>query len=88
MSILKKVQENCGKAALPVSVFAMSVLAPVVTHAAEAPDMTTMLTTSVQSIVTNTLSAISAVAPIGITIFASMFVWKKGLKFFKQTTNN
>ena len=86
MSIINKVKENCGKAALPVATFAMSVLAPVAAHAADAPDMTGVLTSSVQSIVTNTLSAISAVAPIGITVFASMFVWKKGLKFFKQTS--
>lgn len=48
------------------------------------PDMTTTMTTAITTIVANTLSAIAAVAPIGITIFGAMFLWKKGLAFFNK----
>lgn len=45
--------------------------------------ITTAITTALQSVVTDTIAAISAVAPIGITIFGATFVWKKGVQFFK-----
>lgn len=60
--------------ALPITVFAVD---PVV------PDVASSITTSLNSVVTNTLGAITAVAPIGITIFGAMFAWKKGVQFFK-----
>jgi hypothetical protein len=51
--------------------------------AADPPDISTVMTTSIQSIVTNTLACIAAVAPIAITVFGAMFAWKIGVKFFK-----
>ena len=56
-------------------------------HAVETvPDMTTVIITSFQSIVTQTLQTIAAIAPIGITVFAAFFCWKKGVAFFKTAT--
>jgi hypothetical protein len=53
-------------------------------HATEPIDITTTMTTAFQSVVTQTLSSIAAIAPIGITIFAAYFVWIKGKQFFKS----
>lgn len=50
------------------------------------PNVASAMTSAMQGIVTNTLSAISAIAPIGITIFGAMFAWKKGVQFFKGVT--
>lgn len=44
------------------------------------------ITASFQTIVTDTISTIAAIAPIGITIFGAMFAWKKGKKFFNTVT--
>jgi len=42
-----------------------------------------VITSSMNSIVTNTMGMIAGVAPIGITIFGSFFVWRKAMSFFK-----
>ena len=49
---------------------------------AETPSISATITASFQQVVTDTLASISAIAPIGITIFGAMFVWKKAMKFF------
>jgi hypothetical protein len=46
--------------------------------------MVTAMTAAFQSIVTDTMAAIAAVAPIGITIFGAYFVWVKSKSFFKS----
>jgi len=54
-----------------------------------APDMATItasMTTSFATITNLCLTAVAAIAPIGITIFGCMFVWKKGIGFFKSVT--
>lgn len=48
--------------------------------------VTESITHSFQTIVTDTLSTIAAVAPIAITIFGAMFVWNKARKFFKDVS--
>lgn len=53
---------------------------------APTPSVSTVIQTSMQTIVTDTLTTIAAVAPIGITIFGAMFCWKKGIQFFKNVT--
>lgn len=45
--------------------------------------MTEAITTALQTVVTDTIAAITAVAPIGITIFGTMLAWKYGVRFFK-----
>ena len=50
------------------------------------PDISSTMTTSFQSIVTQTLSCVAAIAPIGITIFSVFFCWKKGMGFFKSVS--
>lgn len=77
------IQENKFAVMASVSAIAMSI--PTIAHA-EVPDVTTSMTTAMQSIVTQTLNSISAIAPIGITIFGAMFAWKKGVQFFKGVT--
>lgn len=65
-------------------------LAPVVAHAdPTAPDMSSIvgsMTTSFGSVTSVCLSAVAAIAPVGITIFGAMFVWKKGIALFKKIT--
>lgn len=77
------IQEN--KVALITSVSAMAMSIPTIAHA-EAPNVAESMTTAMQSIVTQTLASIAAIAPIGITIFGAMFAWKKGIQFFKGVT--
>lgn len=46
------------------------------------------IATSITSGLTNTanqfIEIVMAIAPIGLTMFAAVFCWKKGMKFFKQ----
>lgn len=49
----------------------------------EPSTIATAVQTALQAVVTDTIAAIAAVAPIGITIFGATFVWKKGVQFFK-----
>lgn len=51
-----------------------------------ADDVSATVTSSFQTVVTDTLSCIAAVAPIGITIFGAMFVWRKATQFFKSVS--
>lgn len=46
-------------------------------------NITDMITLSFEQIVTDTLGAIAAIAPIGITIFGALMAWTYGKKFFK-----
>lgn len=57
-----------------------------IASAAETSSVTASITSSFQTIVTDTLSTIAAVAPIAITIFGAMFVWNKARKFFKDVS--
>lgn len=57
------------------------ICAPMVAFGAES-SVPSVITTSFQQVVTDTLESISAIAPIGITIFAATFVWKYAKKFF------
>ena len=43
----------------------------------------TALTTALTTIKTDALSALAAVAPVGIAIMGAFLVWKFGIKFFK-----
>ena len=40
-----------------------------------------------QTIVTDTIATMGAVAPIGITIFGAAFCWKKGKKILTTIAN-
>lgn len=75
-----------NKVGLIASFSGMVAAIPTVAHAAEVPNITTTMTTAFQSIVTQTLEMVAGVAPIGITIFAAFFCWKKGVQFFKTIT--
>jgi len=81
-----KVWFSDNRVAIISSVSAMGVMAQISSAYAVDADMTTVITTSMQSIVTQTLSTITAIAPIGITVFAAFFCWKKGVAFFKTAT--
>lgn len=75
------IQSSYGKATVAVTALAMAT--PVF---AETPSIATSISTSMQTIVTDTIATIGAVAPIGITIFGAMFCWKKGIQFFRGVT--
>lgn len=79
---IKNLLNNNRKAVIS-TVGLCSALLPTVAHA---ESVSTTITTSMQTIVTDTITSIAAIAPIGITIFGAMFAWKKGLQFFKQVT--
>lgn len=44
----------------------------------------TSITSSFQTVVTDTLATIAAVAPIALTVFGAMFVWRKAKTFFNN----
>lgn len=53
---------------------------------AEGPSISATITTSFQQVVTDTLTSIAAIAPIGITVFAATYVWKYAKRFFTTVT--
>lgn len=57
------------------------ICSPLSVFAAET-SVSTVITSSFQKVVTDTLESIAAIAPIGITVFAATFVWKYAKKFF------
>lgn len=78
------IQSSYGKATVVVTSLAMAT--PVFAEVPSPPSIATSISTSMQTIVTDTIATISAVAPIGITIFGAMFCWKKGIQFFRGVT--
>lgn len=50
----------------------------------EPTSIATAISTALQGLVTDTISAIAAVAPYGITVFGATFAWKKGTQFFRS----
>jgi hypothetical protein len=72
-----------------VSCTALMALQTVAHAEAGAPDMaavTSSMTGTFSTVASLCLNAIAAIAPIGITIFGGMFVWKKGISFFRTVT--
>jgi hypothetical protein len=57
----------------------------IIAHAADGDttSITGSMQTAMNGVKTDTLSAISTVAPIGIGIMGVFLVWKYGIKFFK-----
>ena len=47
-------------------------------------NIVTSITTGLTSTANQFIEIVMAVAPIGLTMFAAVFCWKKGVKFFKQ----
>ena len=83
---MKKIKNfiNKHKVACVSSVGLAVAQVPTVCFAAD--DLSTTVTSSFQTVVTDTLACIAAVAPIGITIFGAMFVWRKATQFFKSVS--
>jgi len=46
--------------------------------------LSTVIQSSLQTVVNDTLTTIAAIAPIGLTIFGATFCWKYAVKFFKN----
>lgn len=44
------------------------------------------MTSTFSSVSSVCMSAVAAIAPVAVTIFGLMFVWKKGIQFFKKLT--
>lgn len=47
-------------------------------------NIATALTDALNTTVTNTIAAFSAIIPIGLTIFGAKFAWIKGVQFFSR----
>lgn len=84
MKIKEFIKEN--KVKLLATASSVIALAPVNAFAAEESSIATTISTSMQQVVTDTISTMGAVAPIGITIFGAMFCWKKGKKILTTIT--
>ena len=69
---------------------AMSVMAVPMMALAEdtgtGANVSASVTSAMQTIVSDTITSITAIAPIAITVFSCMFVWSYGKKFFKKIT--
>jgi hypothetical protein len=83
MTQVKKFMSKNKKAVTLSTVTTVALAVTSVSAFADTTDISGAMTTSLQSVVTNTLACIAAVAPIGITIFGAILAWKVGVKFFK-----
>lgn len=86
--ITKFIKDCSSKKALLTGALTGLVLSStsMVVFAAEAPSISSTITSSFNQVVSDTLSTISAIAPIGITIFAATFCWKYAKRFFTTVT--
>lgn len=50
----------------------------------KAPDIATSITSGLTNTANQFIEIVMAIAPIGLTMFAAVFCWKKGMKFFKS----
>lgn len=76
--------ENKGK--LVATIGTVAALAPQAAFAEEV-SISSSISTAMQTIVTDTIATMGAVAPIGITIFGAAFCWKKGKKILTTIAN-
>ena len=79
------INENRGK--ILATVGTVATLGPISAFAEETPSISTTISSSMQTIVTDTIATMAAVAPIGITIFGAAFCWKKGKKILTTIAN-
>lgn len=75
-------KERLKKAAFVVSSTMAATAVPVLAFAEDAT-ASTVITTAATAVKTDALSALTAVAPIGISIGGAYLVFKLGWKFFK-----
>jgi putative effector of murein hydrolase len=87
MRILKKIvyKIKTSKIVVAVTGAVSSIAVGSLAHADTA--MASTLTTSVQTAVTDTISYMSALLPIGLTVFAVTWGVKKAIRFFKGASN-
>lgn len=74
------IQSSYGKVATGLTIASVSL--PVFASDPSS-SIATSISTSMQQIVTDTMAAISAIAPFAVTIFGATFAWRKGVQFFK-----
>jgi len=83
---------NKGKAKNLALCTAVSTVAMAVPALAADGDTTATLTealsTGLNTAVTDFVSMVVAILPIGLTVFTATFAVKKGMKFFKNISNN
>lgn len=75
------IQSSYGKVATGLTIASVSL--PVFASEVSSSSIATSISTSMQQIVTDTMAAISAIAPLAVTIFGATFAWRKGVQFFK-----
>lgn len=83
MKLVEKIKEKKNQIGVAALTTAMTLAPTCLTHAAEG-DVTTSMTTAMTQVKTDSLGAISAVAPIGISIMGAFLVWRYGIRFFKS----
>lgn len=76
-------KEKLKKVAVGAGTFAAAALPAVSVFAADAVDASTILTSAATTVQGNALSALGAVAPIGIAIGGTYLVLRLGWRFFK-----
>lgn len=90
--IIKKVQSFVKAKKLAVCTALATVTCALPAFAAEssqtAVSLSETMSTSLNQAVTDFVSMLGVVLPIGLTVFASTFAVKKGMKFFKNISNN
>lgn len=79
---MKKILQN-KKIVLGSLVTALTTV-PTLAFATTGGSVTSSMTTAMDTVKGDTLSAIGAVAPIGIGIMGAFLVWRYGIKFFKS----
>lgn len=98
MSILQKLNSQEVKSILRDAKFKVGTVLGTCAVALQTPafavdpvpaDMTSVVASMTSTFTTVSgvcVSAVAAIAPVAVTIFGIMFVWKKGIKFFKTLT--
>lgn len=92
MNIFKKVKNLSKAKKLAVTTALATVTCSLPAFAADVSEsgatLSAQMATSLQQAVTDFVSMVGVVLPIGLTVFACTFAVKKGMNFFKSITKN
>lgn len=93
MKVLEKVKNfsKAKKLAITTTVATVATAIPVLaeeTVSASGATLSATMASSLQQAVTDFVSMVGVVLPIGLTVFACTFAVKKGMNFFKSITKN
>lgn len=75
---------NNNKAKIIGSTATLAIAASHSVFAADSTTVSSSITSSFQTVVTDTLATIASIAPIALGVFGAMFVWRKAKSFFNS----